>query len=658
MVIAASSSRLSTDYRAQFEHSRQIYQHLLKVLESTTDAFFEVNSEFRLLYINRTGLQAAGFSSSSEVVGRSLWDVFPEAVGTRFQNECLRALNEHIPVEFEAYYAPHQHWYEVHAYPSERSLCVYFRIINERKAAKEQLLASEGRFRSLFEQAGDAILIADEQGRYTDANPAACAMLGYTREELLQMSVAELAVPTETWTLTAQWNDFTTQGAQSGEFRLRRKDGSLIMTEYCAVANVVPGQHMSVLRDISARKKAEQRLLEDTRHALAASSAKSAFLANMSHEIRTPLNGVVGMLSLLESTQLTPEQADYVQQARQSSERLTRLLSDILDLSRVEAGHLVLSHENFDFCDCMRSLEQLFAPAARQKGIGFCIDLDPEIPRRVMGDPIRVHQIIGNLIGNAIKFTHHGRVSLTVRWLGHGRGQDALVFFSVRDTGSGIPAEQLDHLFEPFAQVENVFTRTHDGVGLGLSIVRSLLKLMRGSLCIGSEPGKGTEFTLSIPFGSVADAACEPPPGIMAATDLLQGLDVLVADDEPVNRLVAKRLLEKSGSRVHAVSDGFQALDALRDQRYDLLLLDLRMPGLDGISTATAIREGQAGKQNRTLPIIALTAHAMTGDRERFLAAGMDAYAPKPIDLAQLREAIGLALVCRNKEKGTQQLGQ
>jgi PAS domain S-box-containing protein len=549
-----------------------------------------------------------------------------------------------VSVEFEAYYAPHQNWYEVHVYPSPRSLCVYFRVTNDRKAEEARLLASESRFRGLFEQAGDAILIADDNGRYLDANPAACTMLGYDCDALKQMSIAELAAPDEAGCLSRQWRGFLDEGEQSGEFTLRCKDGSLLMTEYHAVANVIPGQHMSVLRDISERKLTEQRLLERSERAQAASSAKSAFLANMSHELRTPLNGVVGMLSLLESTVLSAEQTDYVAQARRASERLTRLLTDILDLSRVEAGRLLLSHETFDFHEFIDSLRQLFAPAARQKGLELDITLDPETPRQLKGDPIRVHQILGNLLGNAIKFTEHGKVSLTVRWLGHGRGDDQLILFSVRDTGAGIAELDLDHLFEPFAQVDNIFTRTHDGVGLGLSIVRNLLKLMGGSLCIGSQPGIGTEFTLSIPFARAAAPASTAPQANAVTADPLQGLRVLVTDDEAVNRLVAKKLLEKAGCQIHAVSDGYQALDALREQHFDLLLLDVRMPGMDGIATTAAIRAGETGEHNRLLPIVALTAHAMSGDRERFLGAGMDAYAAKPIDLAQLREAMAAAL--------------
>ncbi|MBK5968074.1 MULTISPECIES: chemotaxis protein CheB [Thiorhodovibrio] len=503
--------------------AREAHQHLLDVLESTTDAFFEVDAQFNLTYLNNKALTAMGLTSREDNLGRNLWELFPEAVDTEFYELYRRALREQVTVTFEAYYPPFDTWFDVCAYPSRDSLAVYFRIVTERKRMEEAL-----------------------------------------------------------------------------------------------------------------RTSSEQ--------AKAANQAKSRFLANMSHELRTPLNGIAGLLALLSETDPNDEQSEYIEQAMQSSRRLTRLIADILDLSKIESNHLTLVNEAFELEDFIRSIEQLFTPIATPNQVKLSVSLTPGAPSHLLGDVTRLHQILGNLVGNAIKFTAAGRVSLEALSLGRGRGDEWVILFIVKDTGIGMPQDKLDQLFEPFLQIENAVTKIADGVGLGLSIVKRLVQHMGGSICVGSEPGKGTEFVLSLPFTEAPASATKPVSAAVPAKHIssLKGLRILAVDDESTNRLVLSRLLAKQGAEVTLADSGRATLAALQDPEadFDLILLDIQMPPPDGLATTAAIRSGEAGDRHRQTPIVALTAHAMSGDQERFLAAGMDGYVSKPIDIEVLKAAI------------------
>jgi signal transduction histidine kinase/ActR/RegA family two-component response regulator len=373
----------------------------------------------------------------------------------------------------------------------------------------------------------------------------------------------------------------------------------------------------------------------------AANRAKSAFLANMSHELRTPLNGIMGMLQLLRTTTMSGEQEEYASTAEFSCARLTRLLGDILDLSRIEAGKLLLQVQPFNLRESLRSLGELFQPAVRQAGIRFVSVIGEDVPAWVSGDEQRLAQILSNLIGNAIKFTRSGEVRLEVSSLDLRRENARLFLFQVSDTGPGIDESSLVRIFEPFMQADNAGETRRQGVGLGLSIVRGLVAIMNGSVAVETELGVGTTFAVSLPLGDAA----QPTAGECCELGSWAGgapaaLRVLLVEDEPVNRLGIAAMLRKKSVTVCEAGNGAEALEILQREAFDLIFMDVQMPLMDGLEATRIIRTDARFAERARTPIVALTAYAMAGDRERVLAAGMDGYLSKPVHMKSLLDTL------------------
>lgn len=396
-----------------------------------------------------------------------------------------------------------------------------------------------------------------------------------------------------------------------------------------------------VSMDITKELEAEEHLRRARIDAEAANKSKSEFLTNMSHEIRTPLNGVMGMLQLLQTTPLNEEQKHYVDIAFVSNKRLTTLLSDILDLSRIEAGRTRVCNESFDVLETLEWMGELFLPMVRQKGVDLSLDLDPGLPRWLIGDVQHLRQVLFNLLGNAFKFTEKGFVSLEASVLPFPKKGFCQLLLSVRDTGIGVSDEKIELLFQSFTQAENTFTRRFQGAGLGLAIVARLVGLMGGHLHVESEEGKGSSFHLNIPFGvDVARNEAELPATNAPRAFAPVGGRVLVAEDDFVSMTALRNMLVHLGAEVRGAPDGRQAIEALREGDYDLVFMDIQMPTLNGLEAVKAIRNGQAGERNTHLPVVALTSYAMTGDRERFLQAGFDDYIAKPVEREVLEQVL------------------
>ena len=402
----------------------------------------------------------------------------------------------------------------------------------------------------------------------------------------------------------------------------------------------------AMVMDLDAARKRllDQRaeLLRAKRDAEAANRAKSMFLANMSHEIRTPLNGILGMLQLLETTVPTAEQEEYIVNALESSRRLAGLLSDILDLSRVEAGKLVIRRQPLDVRKAVREVAVLFGPTSMETGVGLNVQVAPDVPGTLVGDEHRLQQILSNLVGNAFKFTDSGAVDLIVHALPDRGGDNLRLLFAVGDTGEGIEDGLLEVLFSTFTQADVSTTKRHQGAGLGLSICKQLVDLMGGNMAVESGRGAGTTVYFTVEFGRhEAQGRTRPEPVPKPRAEDTRALRILLAEDEPVSRMAIITLLEKQGHSVTGVVNGREALDALGRDGFDVVLMDVQMPLMDGVEAARGIRGGRAGRDKTDIPIIALTAYAMAGDREAFLEAGMDAYLAKPVGVEELLAAIG-----------------
>jgi PAS domain S-box-containing protein len=515
----------------------------------------------------------------------------------------------------------------------------------ELQRTQNELDAVRARYFDLYDLAPFGYLTLNEQGFFLEANIAAASMLCVGRSELLRKSISRFIFPEDQYVYYLHRNKvFELSEVQAWEMRLVRADGSIFLASLRAIP-AQNGEYWIAFSDITEQKLIEAELLQSKAAAEAANRAKSLFLATMSHEIRTPLSAMLGNVELLGGTPLTPDQQECLKDCKSASRMLLQVINDVLDYSKIEAGKLDLVNDTVSITSVSRQLVKMFSASAIEEGLELTISLADDLPEYISCDQQRLRQIISNLLGNAIKFTRQGSVSLeitreTITPLPLPdppplvEEEKALLRIVVTDTGIGIPHDKLDHIFDSFTQVEDFSTRTTTGTGLGLPICRCLLALMGGSITVASVPGEGSVFTVMLPV-----EVCKPRATAQTEAQTKTKSpprNILLADDEKFGRTVAQKLLQHRGYRVTAVENGAELLDALQKDKFEILLTDISMPDMDGTTVARIIRSGKRDGINPLIPIIAMTAHAFSDDRERFLAAGINGYVAKPINLEEL----------------------
>ena len=522
-----------------------------------------------------------------------------------------------------------------------KGLIVVGRDITQRKQVEQALETDRNYLKTLFEHGGSGHLIVSSDRRIVQVNRQFCEMLGYMEQELLGQSVRMLHLDEQHY---LDWAPRFIQARNgcthlNAEHPSRRKDGSIIWCVFTGVRLTLPDGDQGVVWsviDISDRKQVEDELRQAMEAAEAANRAKSEFLANMSHELRTPMNGVIGMAHLLGATDLNPEQEKYLACIENSANSMITLIGDILDLSRVEAGKMVLEKVSFSLRNCIAELVASQQFEISQKNLAVQIDLDDGVPELLLGDQMRTRQILLNLLGNAIKFTQQGRITLAAKQVARTNGR-AVVLLSVSDSGIGMAPDKLERIFAPFEQADNSTTRRYGGSGLGLAICRRLVELMGGRIWAESQEGVGSSFHLELPFMVPEPPALQQPtlPNESATGQSLRPLAILLAEDNQISSEFIVKLLERLGHQVTAVENGQKALERVGQQQFDVVLMDIQMPVLGGDAVTRSIRQ-QEQQSGGHLPIIALTAHALDDERQRLLAAGFDAHISKPVDVSLL----------------------
>jgi PAS domain S-box-containing protein len=513
----------------------------------------------------------------------------------------------------------------------------------EQKKLDQRLRDQQFYTRSLVESNIDALMTTDPSGIITDVNKQMEALTGCTRDELIGAPFKNYFTDPER-AETGIKRVLSEKKVTDYELTACARDGKQTVVSYNATTFYDRDRTLqgvfAAARDVTERKRVEAELQQAKAVAESASQTKSDFLASMSHEIRTPMNAIIGIADLLAKTPLTPEQDNYVQIFRRAGDNLLHLINDILDLSKVEASQLELERTRFSLNDLLGKVTEMVAVRAHEKGLALVCEIAPEVPRDLVGDPTRLRQVLLNLLGNAIKFTESGEVALRVTPDADSSAPGALRF-TISDTGIGIPGEKLGAVFERFTQADSSTTRRYGGSGLGLTISKRLVELMGGRISVESGLGKGSVFSFAVPLeiwvGATGRATVSVGTGLEPP---LPALQILLVEDSTDNRTITVAYLQDTPYRVEIAENGAIAVEKFTAGHYDLVLMDRQMPVMDGLTATRAIREWEQANHRPPTAIIALTASALRGDKEKFVAAGCTAYLTKPIKQEMLLQAI------------------
>lgn len=522
-------------------------------------------------------------------------------------------------------------------------------MVKQMNLRELEVKENEERFRQLVENIHEAYWINDvADNRVIYVSPSYEIIWGRTRESLYdnpESFFLAIDVDDRLRVLEAV-NTLRTEGRiLDEEFRIHLPEGKLrwIRAQSFPVYDEegVRVRLVGVAEDITERKAIQTALMIAKQDAETASQAKTEFLTNMSHELRTPLNGVLGMLQLTRDTPLNSEQAEYVETAISSSKVLLNVINDILNIAQIEAGKLVLHAQLFSPHEILDTIFRFFKHATESKELELTMDVEPGFPAYLIGDDVRIRQILFNLLGNSVKFTDEGSIHVHVQHLPIHRTKGKVdILFTVSDTGIGIPSEKVAYVFESFTQVDGTYTRRYQGTGLGLGIVRSLVEYMNGSITVDSEAGEGTTMYVTLQLDIPTHDQIIDSPKQEILQPQISGLSILVVEDDRVNQIAISRMLQKMGHTPTCVNDGQKALSILLEEKFDCVFMDIQMPTMDGIEATKHIRSSSNMVRVSSIPIVALTAHAMPEDRENFLKVGMNDYISKPVSFEQLAAAI------------------
>jgi len=507
---------------------------------------------------------------------------------------------------------------------------------------KEEELKEKNRelqiYREIFEQAQNIILMIDMEGNIIKANPLAEKIYGYTLEEFLDVNITEIH---NTPTVLESIKESSRVHKKVLRCTHTKKDGSTFPVDINTIYIDVDNQRylLGVIEDQSLREAQRRDIVAAKRKAEKANRAKNEFLANMSHEIRTPISGIMGMTELLlrEQDKFDQEQVENLRIIKSSSENLLNTMNDVLDFSKIEAGHLKLEKKEFYLSEVLHNLEKNYRRLAGKKNIEFSIRNNTDLSQRIYGDVHRLYQILNNLLTNAVKFTEEGSVSLLIEEVS-GNDHNITLQFSVIDTGRGIAKSMVNQVFKPFTQESTTYNRDTGGVGLGLSITKKLCSAMDGKIGVFTEVNKGSHFWVVLDFETLSKPKEEK--NIQKNYQSIRGLEVLLVEDFSANQRMLRRFLTPYDMSIDIAENGKVALEKYLKKKYDIILMDIQMPVMDGIQATQAIREIEKNKKHQKTPIIALTAHALSGDGDHFMRHGMDGYISKPYRVNDLLDTM------------------
>jgi len=516
-------------------------------------------------------------------------------------------------------------------------------------------VGSELDFADIMNTVGQGLLVTGEKWRIEYVNPAFARMVGESLEDIIGKSMDDFIVSEDLPMLSQERARRLAGETTTYNFRLRRSDEKIVWVQATGVPRWVGDRivgSISVIADLTDRMVAETELLCAKEAAEEAARAKAQFLANMSHEIRTPLNAITGMTGLLLDTSLDCDQRNCLEIVQSSADILISIINNILDFSKLEEGKRKIESQPFDLHSCIDRSMDLVARKAAEKYLALNCSIEDQVPRILIGDVTSLCQILVNLLSNAVKFTDTGEISVLVT--GHFRRDGKFkLHFAVRDTGIGIPKDRVNSLFQSFSQLDMSASRKYGGTGLGLAISKRLVELMGGNIWVESELGRGSIFhfnvAVGIPLNGYHLPTTERTRYAYVQTDQLSSLKLLLAEDNLINQNVALRMLKKLGIEADVAVNGLEVLEALERQSYDIVLMDVQMPEMDGFEASRAIRERWRERAPR---IIAVTAHAMEDDRQRCIEAGMDDYISKPVRIEDLAEMLSKYVLSLDEYNG------